>query len=280
MRVPRTLEERKRNPQGKDRVIKHFFILVVDCLSRFCYGKPLPEQINQNTLRKAFNEMFLEKMPNFNVLRCDADGSWWKIRGYLAQKGVFLFLKRGRRSLSLVDIYMKYIKTKIISYLKIYPTANFPNLLKAVLDSYNHTFSDKINGKPAELNSNYFDPVLRRRLYKNQPALQPFETWFKDQLKLQSRSLKPRTGELKNRDDLRVSDLVFVLYREKRLQRNWSRKTERILYRVARVVTAHGKPFTYQLRDVMTNELVPGYFSGDVSHLTSNYCSFYSLIKT
>ena len=202
-------------------------------------------------------------MPRFNVLKCDADPSLLKLKGFLAKKGVYLLVKRGPRSLGLLDIYLKQIKTKIITYLKIHPKASFPSLLKAVIKSYNMSYSDVLKGTPAQFNSNYFDAILRHRLYKDQPALQPFKTWVKEQLKAQKKSLEPRRGPLKNRDDFRVLDLCFIAYRDKKIHRNWSRQYARDLYRVERVVTAHGSPYSYQLRDVMTNQIMPGYFSSD-----------------
>ena len=92
------------------------------------------------------------------------------MKGYLAKKGIHLLVKRGRRKLGLLDAYLKSIKTKLITYLKIHPQASFPPLLDAIVQSYNNTYSDIIKGKPAELNSNYFDAKLRQKLYKDKPA--------------------------------------------------------------------------------------------------------------
>ena len=158
----------------------------------------------------------------------------------------------------LSDIYLKYVKNKIITYLKINPKVDFPDLLKAVIKSKNNTFSSVLDGTPAERNSNYFDPVLRRQLYKNKPALQPFETWYKKQLKFQQESLQPRVESSKDSNDFKVSDLVLSVYKRTRMDRGWSRKHTRDLYRVERVITAHGRPFSYKLRDVASNELVEG----------------------
>ena len=67
-----------------------------------------------------------------------------------------------------------------------------------------------VQGTPASLNSNYFDPILRARLYKHHPKLQPFEEFYKNQLRLQKKSLKPRKGPPRSRDDFRCNDLVMV----------------------------------------------------------------------
>ena len=102
-----------------------------------------------------------------------------------------------------------------------------------------HTYSDILKGSPASLNSNFFDPVLRERLYGKHPRLQPFQNWYQDQLKLQKKSLKVREGRLRNLNDFRVNDLVMVQYDglTKVQKRHWSQRTERDLYRIARVNT-------------------------------------------
>ena len=125
------------------------------------------------------------------------------------------------------------------SYLKLHPDANFSDLLSATVKSYNQTYSKVLKGSPASLNSNYYDPILRERLYGKHNRLQPFEHWYKDQLKLQRRSLQVRTGPLQNNNDYRVNDLVLVQFQSltKVQKRHWSQRTERDLYRIARVNT-------------------------------------------
>ena len=157
-------------------------------------------------------------------------------------------MKRGKRpGLGLVDVYMKNLKAKIIAYLKIYPNTNFKTLLDETVRGYNHTFSDVIKGSPASLNSNFFDPVLREMLYGNHPRLQPFRSWYHNQLKLQKKTLKVRKGRLRSTDNFRVNDLVLVQYERltKVQKHHWSQRTERELYRIARVNTI-GK-FMWQL---------------------------------
>ena len=100
------------------------------------------------------------------------------------------------------------------------------------------------------MNSNYFDPILRERLYGNHPRLQPFQNWYQDQLKLQKKSLKTRKGRLKNRNDFRVNDLVMVRFGglTKVQKRHWSQRNERDLYRIARVNTI-GRLMCYPLQN-------------------------------
>ena len=123
--------------------------------------------------------------------------------------------------------------------MKIHPDANFSRLLRDSVKSYNNSYSKVLKGTPSSLNSNYFDPVLRERLYGHHNRLQPFEHWFKNQIRLQKKSLKSRKGRLRNNDDFRVNDLVLVQFQglTKVQKRHWSQRTETELYRIARVNT-------------------------------------------
>ena len=67
-----------------------------------------------------------------------------KLRSYLAGLGVYLAVKRGPLKLGLIDIYMRYIKSKIIGYLKLHPEANYNTLLKDTVKGYNDTYRCKI----------------------------------------------------------------------------------------------------------------------------------------
>ena len=96
-------------------------------------------------------------------MRCDRDPSILKLKKYLSDYGVFLQVKRGRNRLGLVDIYLKHLKTKMVTYLKINTDTPFPKLLKDVVESYNNTRSDLLQDTPRNLNSNYFDAILRQR---------------------------------------------------------------------------------------------------------------------
>ena len=186
-------------------------------------------------------------MPRFRVLRCDPDRAMILLRKYFSDMGVFLQIKRGPTHLNLLDAYVKHLKTKIISYLKIHPQADFPEVLAAAVKSYNETYQNVLKGSPASVNSNYFDPLLRERLHKHHPKLQPFETWYKNQLFLQKRVLEPRKGPPKSRDDFRINDLVMLTdypVTTKLTKRNWSRRTKLALYRVERVDTSQ-KPFRW-----------------------------------
>ena len=104
-------------------------------------------------------------------------------------------------------VYMRHLKAKIISYLKLHPDANFNALLRDTVKSYNESYSKVLKGSPSSLNSNFFDLVLRERLYGHHPRLLPFEDWYKNQLKFQKKSLKHRKGLPRNNNDFFVNDL-------------------------------------------------------------------------
>ena len=215
--IPPTLAEKERG-KGPE-TLKYAFLVNIDVLSRYMYAVPISFNLNPETLKAGFEELIKgpQKMPHFSILRCDADKAMIQLKKYFSDMGTLLEVKRGLwyilfcRTLhqlmknmvrsniliitgphhfGILDIYVKYLKTRIISYLKMHPKKNFPEVLHQALTSYNETYSDLLQGTPASLNSNYFDPILRARLYKHHPKLQPFEEFYKNQLRLQKKISK------------------------------------------------------------------------------------------
>ena len=167
------------------------------------------------------------------------------MKKYFSEQGTLLQIHRGINHMSLLDVYVKYLKTRMISYLKIHPQKNFPDVLNKAVTSYNQTHQKLLQGSPACLNSNFFDPILRACLHKHHPKLLPFDQWYKQQLVLQKKFLTPRKGPPKSRDDFRVNELVMLQHYpivSDLKRRNWSRRIKKDLYRIERVDTRQ-KPF-------------------------------------
>ena len=89
--------------------------------------------------------------------------------------------------------------------------------LSDVTYSYNNTVSSSHGRTPASVNSSLFDPFLREALYGHQAKLQPFEVFYKEQLKLRKKantpdkpSEKPNFDERK--DDFKKGSLVYIDY--------------------------------------------------------------------
>ena len=202
-----TLKEKNKLKKGKRgaEVIKYHFVLCMDILSRFIYAVDLGEKINKDTLKEAFDVLFeKQKMPKYMVLRSDPDPSFLKLKKYFASKNIFLQVKRGRTKMGLLDVTLKHLKTRMIRFLKVHPNTSFTKLLSAAVKSHNSTYTPLLKAAPADVNSNFYDPILRKRLYKDYPKLEPFQTWYLDQLQKQKKSLtKRKTIGVKNADDFR-----------------------------------------------------------------------------
>ena len=67
LKLPRDLDEKKKNPQGLDSTLDYRFLMVIDVLSRYIYCTALPIEINKKTLKEAFTILFEgpQKMPRF-----------------------------------------------------------------------------------------------------------------------------------------------------------------------------------------------------------------------
>ena len=89
--------------------------------------------------------------------RCDPDNSFLALKTYFAQKkGILLAVKRGRTKLNLLDTTIRYLKTRMIKYLKLHQESNFPKLLKQSIESHNKTYSNVLKGTPEQFNSGEF----------------------------------------------------------------------------------------------------------------------------
>ena len=77
--IPETKRERGTHFPNEDNVAKKnsqlfVFQIVQDLLSRFVYCQTM-KVVNPSALKKAFNTLFRQGMPNFSVIRCDMDKS-------------------------------------------------------------------------------------------------------------------------------------------------------------------------------------------------------------
>ena len=135
--------------------------------------------------------------------------------------------------------------------------------MKDLVYSYNHTVSSSHQRTPISVNSPKFDPFLREALYGPQ-QLQPFEVFYKEQLKLRKKAntpdkKKPNFNE--GKDQFRKGDLVYIDYVDDyQVSRKYHVKRGPI-YEVCDVNTLQ-RPFLYKLRDVYSEKEAYGYYYG------------------
>ena len=66
LKIPKTLTEKKKNPEGPSKILDYKFVMIIDLLSRYIYCEAL-SKIDKHTLKNALDTLFKgpEKMPRF-----------------------------------------------------------------------------------------------------------------------------------------------------------------------------------------------------------------------
>ena len=67
LKIPRNLAAQKKNPKGSARILDYKFLATIDVMSRYIYCTSLPQKINKETLKQAFDVLLKgpQKMPRF-----------------------------------------------------------------------------------------------------------------------------------------------------------------------------------------------------------------------
>ena len=133
-------------------------------------------------------------MPKFPIIRCDRDLSLNKLAPtYFASRGILLRARRSVHHMGFLEGIIRNIKRKFIQNLRKneprsgWTEKKLERALSDVTYSYNNTVSSSHGRTPASVNSSLFDPFLREALYGHQAKLQPFEVFYKEQLKLRKK---------------------------------------------------------------------------------------------
>ena len=177
---------------------KNFFALVVcDIHSGFLWSKPLVN-INPKYLKAAFSALFREGMPKFAILRVDRDKSLnFLTNTFFAKHDILLLPRRSLKHMGFLEGIIRNIKRKMTKSMRMtsepWTQRRLEVSLREVTHSYNHTESSSHGMRPAECNFSEFDPVLRSKLYGNQP-LEKFETLYTQTLHRQKQANSPRKG--------------------------------------------------------------------------------------
>ena len=138
--------------------------------------------------------------------------------------------------------------------------------LKDVTYSYNHTVSSSHGRTPISVNSPLFDPFLREALYGPRAKLQPFDVFYREQLKLRRKANTPdREEDLPNfneeKDSFKKGSLVYVDYSDDSHVGGKYNVKRGPIYEVSEVNTLE-RPFLYRLRDPHSKKEAYGWYYG------------------
>ena len=134
-----------------------------------CYATKL-SRVNPKILKLAFNRLFKDGMPKFDIIRVDCDKSLNKLaNSYFAKQGILLLACRSVHHMGFQEGVIRNIKKKFIKNMRNdqrpWTEKIFEAALKDVVSSCNLTPSSSHGFPPASVNSPEYDPVLRERLY-------------------------------------------------------------------------------------------------------------------
>ena len=106
-------------PYKEDGKTKNFIALVVvDVHSRMCYATKL-SRVNPKILKLAFNRLFKDGMPKFDIIRVDRDKSLNKLANtYFAKQDILLLARRSVHHMGFLEGVIRNIKKKFIKNMR------------------------------------------------------------------------------------------------------------------------------------------------------------------
>ena len=260
-------------PSEENQFKRFIFLMVVDVHSRMMYATQIDGQVKPESLRQAYTRLFKQGMPKFPIIRCDRDPSLNKLApAYFANQGILLRARRSAHHMIFLEGIIRNVKRKFVQNLRKneprsgWTAKKLKRALQDVVYSYNHSESSSHGRTPISVNSPIFDPFLREALYGPQNSLQPFEVFYKEQLKLRKKANTPDAKEKKpnfneGKDQFKKGSLVYIDYVDDyQVSRKYNVKRGPI-YEISEVNTLQ-RPFLYKLKDIHTEKEAYGWYYG------------------
>ena len=257
-------------PEGENRSRRFIFLVVVDVHSRMLFATKIDGEVKPESLKQAYTRLFKQGMPKFPIIRCDRDPSLNKLAStYFANMGILLRARRSVHHMIFLEGIIRSLKRKFIQNLRKnepgsgWTDKKLERALQDLVYSYNHTVSSSHGRTPISVNSPMFDPFLREALY-GPLKLEPFEKFYKEQLKLRKKANTPdnkKPNFKEGPNDFKKGSLVYIDFLDDyQVSRKYNVKRGPI-YEIAEVNTLQ-KPFLYKLRDMHTEKETYGWYYG------------------
>lgn len=231
--------------------IKFYSLIVQDIHSRFVYAIFL-NVLNKKSVKNAFLTLFRHGMPQFSILRSDADPIFQGLKSFFNKRKMYLAVRKVGAGIPILDNSIRTIKDKIFKHLRIHSNdSNFKEILKNAVLSYN-TSTNVHSLTPQEANTELLDPYIRKQLYGSK-KLMPFTELFKKSSKIQNELLDPHSKS----QIYKIGDEVLVDLAKPMVSRYYDIPRNTI-YRISNVLTEE-EPFLYSLTTLDDKEK-QGYF--------------------
>lgn len=220
------------NDLAKDNDGYKYFVVFIDCFSRYLYTHPLKTKEGKEMVQ-VMKTIFERKIPQ--KLRTDAGGEFLAtvVQKYLKQNDIEHIVTSNETKAAIAERVIKTIKKRLYRYFTHTNTQRWIDILSDVTSSYNNTFHRSIQMKPSNVNVN------------NAASL-----W----LKLYQKPLPLRLPKFK----FKVGDYVRISYLEEKFHRDFDHHFTREVFIVAERKLRSQIP-VYKLKDY-NGENVKGMF--------------------
>ncbi len=145
--------------------VKYLFV-AVDVLSKLAFAYPMKTKTSNDVFKAT--KTLLDKWPLIQTFSSDR-GSEFKSSPFqelLAQRGVRHFFAGGSGKATIVESFIRYLRSRITRFKTENNTQSYINALGSIIDSYNNTCHSSTKFKPSEVNHiNQF--TVYENLYMN-----------------------------------------------------------------------------------------------------------------
>lgn len=215
------------------------FLLVIDVVSRFIWGRPLKTKEGPETTA-AFEEILKETAPNKpEKLQTDGGSEFFNkhFKQLIRKHGIDLYKTESDQKAAIAERAIKTIKSLISRYMTSNQTNDWASVFQNILKTYNNTYHSSIKMKPSQVNFSNQKVVLEN--------LYGF-IWEKDTFGTQ----KPK---FKVGDFVRLSKVKHVF--KKGYEGNWSDE----IFQISKV-QRRTPYFVYEVYDYSKTEKIKGTF--------------------
>lgn len=229
-----------------------YLLTCIDVLSKYAWAIPLKNK-KSNTIVKAFEKIFLERLP----VRLQSDaGREFKNRqfqNYLKNKGVHFFVTHNSTKASIVERFNRTLKTKMWKYFTEMNTNRYIGVIDELVQSYNRTWHRSIKMEPEAVTVDNQRQVWQT-LYGNEATTLPKHAF-------------------KIGDTVRISKEKLRF--EKGYEQNWTREIFTICKIINRI------PVVYKLKDLAGEEIEGTFYKEELQKITdSGYYPVEKVLKT
>ncbi len=215
-----------------------YLLTCIDIFSKYAWAIPLKTKTGPE-ITKAFKKIFKSQKPK--ILQTDKGTEFLNrtFQAYLKKEGIRFFTTNSEAKSSVVERYNRTLKTKMWKYFTYKNTHQYIDVLKDLVNSYNHAFHRSIQMRPIDVNKSNEETV--------------WQTLYGKTIK------KPARFKFQMGDQVRVSIAKKIF--DKGYKANWSTEIFTIAQRIPR------SPPVYRLDDQQGERIEGVFYEAELQHI-------------